>query len=48
MDVEYINTPEQLKDLAERLMRESAVAVDLEADSMHHFDEKVCLVQLGT
>ncbi|MGM0787770.1 MAG: ribonuclease D [Thermodesulfobacteriota bacterium] len=48
MDIEYINTAKQLKDLAGRLAREPAVAVDLEADSMHHFAEKVCLVQLGT
>jgi len=27
---------------------ENAVAVDLEADSMYHFKEKVCLVQLAT
>ncbi|MCF8095601.1 MAG: HRDC domain-containing protein, partial [Desulfobacteraceae bacterium] len=34
--------------LAEKLRCEPAVAVDLEADSMHHFEEKVCLLQLGT
>lgn len=46
--VEYIDTKAQLDARAEKLMRETAVAVDLEADSMHHFEEKVCLVQLGT
>ncbi|MFW5909079.1 MAG: ribonuclease D [Desulfosalsimonas sp.] len=46
--VEYIDTKARLDELAEKLMRENAVAVDLEADSMHHFEEKVCLVQLGT
>ncbi|MFP3999491.1 MAG: ribonuclease D [Desulfobacterales bacterium] len=45
---EYIDTKEQLDVLAKNLMCEPAVAVDLEADSMHHFEEKVCLVQLGT
>jgi ribonuclease D len=32
-----------LKDLA----REKAIAVDLESDSMYHFTEKVCLIQVA-
>lgn len=46
--IEYIQTRAGLEDLAGRLARHSAVAADLEADSMHHFEEKVCLLQLGT
>lgn len=45
---QYISEQEQLNHLAEKLAREPAVAVDLEADSLHHFEEKVCLIQLGT
>ena len=30
------------------LEKESAVAVDLEADSMYHYQEKVCLIQIAT
>ncbi|MFW6334912.1 MAG: ribonuclease D, partial [Desulfosalsimonas sp.] len=48
MPVEYITSEARLKGLAEKLAAEPAVAADLEADSMHHFEEKVCLVQLGT
>lgn len=45
---EYIETGTELAGLAQKLQQEPAVAVDLEADSMHHFEEKVCLLQLGT
>jgi ribonuclease D len=34
--------------LAEELQHEDAVAVDLEADSMHNYREKVCLLQFST
>ena len=46
--VTYINTADQISALAGRLAAEPALAVDLEADSMHHFEEKVCLIQMGT
>lgn len=45
---QYIEKEAELERLAEKLRQEPAVAVDLEADSMHHFEEKVCLLQLGT
>lgn len=32
----------------ERLGREPLLACDLEADSLHHYQEKVCLIQLST
>lgn len=41
-----ITTPAQLVELADRLKGAPSLAVDLEADSMFHFREKVCLVQL--
>jgi ribonuclease D len=34
--------------LAERLHKEQAIAVDLEADSLHSYREKVCLLQFST
>lgn len=39
---------EQVADLARELERHSVIAVDLEADSMHNYQEKVCLLQVST
>uniref|UniRef100_A0A831UEE1 Ribonuclease D n=1 Tax=Geobacter metallireducens TaxID=28232 RepID=A0A831UEE1_GEOME len=44
---EIITTPAGVSRLAERLAREPFVACDLEADSMHHYQEKVCLIQFA-
>jgi ribonuclease D len=38
----------QLERVLPELINEKAVAVDLEADSMYHFQEKVCLIQFST
>lgn len=46
--IEMITTLDQLKQLAELLKTETTVAFDLEADSMHHYREQVCLLQLST
>lgn len=45
---QWVRTPERLGRLAGDLRGVEAVAVDSESDSLHHFPEKVCLVQLGT
>ncbi|MCP4348425.1 MAG: ribonuclease D [Desulfobacterales bacterium] len=45
---QIIDTEPGLEDFTRTLQTEKAVAVDLEADSMYHFKEKVCLVQLAT
>ncbi|MCE1226706.1 MAG: ribonuclease D [Geobacteraceae bacterium] len=37
----------QLAQLCAELSNEAALALDLEADSMHHYREKVCLLQLS-
>lgn len=42
-----VETPEGLGEAATALAREDRLACDLEADSMFHYREKVCLVQLG-
>jgi ribonuclease D len=43
-----IDTLVELEKAAGEFEREAAVAVDLEADSMYHFKEKVCLIQIAT
>jgi ribonuclease D len=43
-----LTTTEQVADFAGTLKHESVVAVDLEADSMHNYQEKVCLLQFST
>jgi len=45
MDVTWIERTEVLQDWV-RAAGGSAVAVDTEADSFHHYREKVCLIQL--
>jgi len=50
MDIEsrIIDKSTDLEKTARSLEKEVAVAVDLEADSMYHYQEKVCLVQIAT
>ncbi|HEX9022332.1 MAG TPA: HRDC domain-containing protein [Geobacteraceae bacterium] len=43
-----MTTHAALLGLVTRLGREPLLAVDLEADSLHHYHEKVCLVQVST
>ena len=43
-----IDTAAGLQELVNEIESEPVLAVDLEADSMHHFKEKVCLLQLAT
>lgn len=45
---EIITAAEALHSLCRRLQKEPIIAVDLEADSMHHYREKVCLVQVSS
>lgn len=42
-----IDSEAALASFVDRLNGEKRIAVDLEADSMYHFREKVCLVQMG-
>jgi ribonuclease D len=48
-DLSYkmINSPSKLENFVRAIENEKAVGVDLEADSMYHFKEKVCLVQMA-
>jgi len=43
----FVNTPSGLAQVVRCLAQVPVVAVDLEADSLHHFTEKVCLIQIG-
>jgi ribonuclease D len=43
-----IVTAEDLERTMDRFGREPLLACDLEADSLHHYQEKVCLIQLST
>ncbi len=42
----YVDTNSKLNDLVSRLAGAKRIALDTEADSLHHFYEKVCLIQL--
>jgi ribonuclease D len=44
----WVDTTYDLKRVAADLERSKAMGVDLEADSMFHYREKVCLVQIST
>jgi ribonuclease D len=43
----WIRTPAEAEALAHDLRGAPAVAVDTEADSLHHYPERLCLVQLA-
>jgi ribonuclease D len=49
-DVPFVLVEDEasLDSLADRLAGERGIGVDVEADSMFHYDEKVCLLQLST
>jgi ribonuclease D len=43
----YVDTAEGLQGLVQRLEQAPEIALDTEADSLHHYFEKVCLIQLS-
>ncbi|HXJ82614.1 MAG TPA: HRDC domain-containing protein [Candidatus Methylomirabilis sp.] len=43
----WIRTPAELEALVRRLAGAGAIAVDTEADSLHHYPGKLCLVQIA-
>src|SRR5262245_3402635 len=48
MDVpRWIRTPAELETLARSLGQATSIAVDTEADSLHHYPGKLCLVQIA-
>lgn len=42
----YIETDSALKSLIAQMRQANQIAIDIEADSMHHYYEKVCIIQL--
>ncbi len=46
-DYDFIDTSTALAEFAGMAQEAEIVAVDLEADSMYHFQEKVCLLQMA-
>ena len=44
----WIRAPEELARLVASLRGTRAVALDSESDSLYHYFEKVCLLQVGT
>ena len=47
-ECEIITKAERLSEVASLLYRQTEFAVDLEMDSLHHYQEKVCLIQVST
>lgn len=45
---QLITSSSALENCLKKIEKEKTVAVDLEADSMFHFKEKVCLIQIAT
>lgn len=45
---EFIDNKTDLQKIAGLFEKEKTIAVDLEADSMFHFKEKVCLIQIAS
>ena len=45
---QLIETLLELENILDLFKKEKVIAVDLEADSMYHFKEKVCLIQMAT
>ncbi|MBI2467336.1 MAG: ribonuclease D [Candidatus Rokubacteria bacterium] len=43
----WVRTPADLLGLARDLAGTSALALDTEADSLHHYPERLCLIQVG-
>jgi ribonuclease D len=46
--VPILTTEQEVADLARRLLQQESVAIDLEMDSMHSYQEKICLAQVST
>lgn len=46
--IDILTTDLEVSALAKRLAVESEIAVDLEADSLHNYQEKICLIQIST
>ena len=43
----FLETAHDLEQLGARLNQETAIALDLEGDSLYHYREKICLIQIA-
>ena len=48
MNYKFIESDAELKKVCDDLLKEKIIGVDLEADSMHCFKEKICLIQIAS
>jgi len=48
LNYKFIESDGELKSVCDDLLKEKIISVDLEADSMHCFKEKICLIQIAT
>ena len=48
IDYNLIKTASDLEQIANIFSNEQIIGVDVEADSLHHFKEKVCLIQISS
>jgi len=48
LNYKFIETESELNNICDDLLKEKIIGVDLEADSMHCFKERICLIQIAT
>ncbi len=48
MNYQFIESEAQLQDICDDFLEEKIIGVDLEADSMYCFTQKICLIQIAT
>jgi ribonuclease D len=48
LNYKFIESDAELKSVCSDLLKEKIISVDLEADSMHCFKEKICLIQIAS
>ncbi len=48
MQFKFIESKTKLKNICDDLLKEKVIGVDLEADSLYCFKEKICLIQIAT
>ena len=47
-DYQWVDTRQGLQQVADYFKTKKAIGVDMEMDSMYHFREKICLIQMAT
>ncbi len=47
-ELQLVDTPEKMEAVLPHLRKAPEVALDVEADSLYHYFEKICLIQLAT